>query len=60
MSKVCTDLVKLNDNSVFVGASLRIQKVIKLLQQENLGGFEFLYSLHDIIILCFNSIVIKT
>lgn len=45
MSKVCTDFVKLNDNSVFVGASLRIQKVIKLLQQENLGGFEFLYSL---------------
>lgn len=45
MRKVNDDFTDLGNGKVFIGASLRIQKVITLLQDLDLGGFEFLYSL---------------
>lgn len=45
MSKVNLQIELLSDDKIFVGASVRIQKVIKTLNKWGLGGFEFLYSL---------------
>jgi len=45
MSKCSNDFRLNEDGTVYVGASIRIQKVIQNLNKHNLGGFEFLYSL---------------
>jgi UDP-N-acetylmuramate dehydrogenase len=45
MKSCCQEFELLDSGEVFVGASVRIQKLIKNLQELNLGGFEFLYSL---------------
>lgn len=45
MEKVDLSISMINDEFVYVGASVRIQKVINQLREWNFGGFEFLCSL---------------
>lgn len=45
MSKACRAFEVHEDGTVYVGASLRIQEVIRRMGELNQGGFEFLYSL---------------
>lgn len=45
MKKCNLSMYPVNDRLFYIGASVRIQKVIKYLQGFDKGGFEFLYSL---------------
>lgn len=45
MINCCDEINKLGDNEVYVGASVRIQYLIKQLGEWGLGGFEYLFSL---------------
>lgn len=38
------DAIEIDDETVIVGCSVRVQKLIRFLQEHNLGGIEYLYS----------------
>lgn len=57
MKKACREFSAREDQSVYVGASLRIQDVIRRMSELGQGGFEFLYSLPALMggVICMNA-----
>ena len=57
MEKSCTDIFCIGDGEFYVGASVRIQKVITFVNENNYGGFEELVGLPAMFggIICMNA-----